>query len=97
MLKPIAPLAILLEGGYNVDATAASTLACAKALFDSAAPPLPSDNCKPSESGLNAIMNAVKSQVELNVISSASPMSLTRNAELSDYMYVEYKQMCRQV
>jgi acetoin utilization deacetylase AcuC-like enzyme len=32
-LRPVAPVAMLLEGGYNLDATAACVEACIRALL----------------------------------------------------------------
>ncbi|KAJ9505546.1 hypothetical protein QJQ45_011854 [Haematococcus lacustris] len=41
LLKPVAPLVLLLEGGYNLSATAASTEACLRVLLGEAPPCLP--------------------------------------------------------
>lgn len=41
-LKALAPLCLLLEGGYNLSATAVATEACLRVLLGEQAPPLPS-------------------------------------------------------
>lgn len=41
MLAPIAPLALLLEGGYNLTATARGTEASLRVLLGERPPPIP--------------------------------------------------------
>ena len=68
LLAPIAPLALLLEGGYNLDATAKGTEASLRVLLGERPPPL-------SKAGAinmlaaTAIREVVKKQVCMVAIS----------------------------
>ena len=63
MLQPVAPLAVLLEGGYNLSATAAATEACLQVLLGTRAPPLPVGDRAPSPLGLAVIQQVIRTQV----------------------------------
>lgn len=63
MLQPVAPLAVLLEGGYNLSATAAATEACLQVLLGNRAPPLPAGDRAPSPLGLAVIQQVIRTQV----------------------------------
>ena len=63
MLQPIAPLAVLLEGGYNLSATAAATEACLRVLLGQRPAPLPLEDRAPSASGLAVIQHVIRTQV----------------------------------
>lgn len=63
MLQPVAPLAVLLEGGYNLSATAAATEACLRVLLGQRPPALPFEDRAPSASGLAVIQHVVGIQV----------------------------------
>lgn len=64
MLQPVAPLAVLLEGGYNLSATAAATEACLRVLLGERAPALPFEDRAPSASGLAVIQHVIRTQVQ---------------------------------
>ncbi|KAL3136994.1 hypothetical protein ABBQ32_006589 [Trebouxia sp. C0010 RCD-2024] len=64
MLQPIAPLAVLLEGGYNLSATAAATEACLRVLLGQRPPVLPFEDRAPSASGLAVIQHVVRTQAQ---------------------------------
>ena len=57
LLQPVAPLALLLEGGYNLAATARGVEACVRALLGEAPAPLPRP-LAPTAVGLGAIARA---------------------------------------
>ena len=63
MLQPVAPLAVLLEGGYNLSATAAATEACLRVLLGKRPPALPFEDRAPSASGLAVIQHVIRTQV----------------------------------
>lgn len=63
MLQPIAPLAVLLEGGYNLSATAAATEACLRVLLGERPAALPFEDRAPSASGMAVIQNVIRTQV----------------------------------
>lgn len=63
MLQPVAPLAVLLEGGYNLSATAAATEACLRVLLGERPPALPFEDRAPSASGLAVIQHVIRTQV----------------------------------
>lgn len=63
MLQPVAPLAVLLEGGYNLSATAAATEACLRVLLGERPPALPFEDRAPSASGLAVIQHVIRIQV----------------------------------
>ena len=63
MLQPVAQLAVLLEGGYNLSATAAATEACLRVLLGQRPPALPFEDRAPSASGLAVIQHVVRTQV----------------------------------
>ena len=63
MLQPIAPLAVLLEGGYNLSATAAATEACLRVLLGERPAALPFEDRAPSASGLAVIQHVIRTQV----------------------------------
>lgn len=63
MLQPVAPLAVLLEGGYNLSATAAATEACLRVLLGETAPALPIGDRAPSPYGLATIQQVIRTQV----------------------------------
>lgn len=65
LLQPVAPLALLLEGGYNLDVTARSVAACMRVLLGERPPPLPSASAVPSASGLATIREVTAEQVHL--------------------------------
>lgn len=58
MLKGVAPLVLLLEGGYNLAATAQSTEACLRVLLGQSPPPLPGPPM-PSRAGALGVMQAL--------------------------------------
>lgn len=64
MLQPVAPLAVLLEGGYNLSATAAATEACLRVLLGQRPPALPFEDRAPSASGLAVIQHVVRTQAQ---------------------------------
>ena len=68
MLQPIAPLAVLLEGGYNLSATAAATEACLRVLLGQRPPPLPLEDRAPSASGLAVIQHVIRTQVHTHIV-----------------------------
>lgn len=61
MLKSIAPLVLLLEGGYNLKATASATEACLRVLLGEQPGSLPGPRT-PSAEGRRAVMEACKVQ-----------------------------------
>ena len=63
MLQPIAPLAVLLEGGYNLSATAAATEACLRVLLGERPPVLPFEQRAPCFSGVAVIQQVMRTQV----------------------------------
>ena len=65
MLAPIAPLALLLEGGYNLDATARGTEASLRVLLGERPPPL-SNAGTINMLAASAIREVVKKQVHLS-------------------------------
>ena len=65
MLQPIAPMAVLLEGGYNLSATAASTEACLRVLLGQRPAALPFEDRAPSAAGLAVIQQVIRTQVSL--------------------------------
>ncbi|GBF97132.1 histone deacetylase [Raphidocelis subcapitata] len=58
LLQPVAPLVLLLEGGYNLTATALSVEACMRALLGEAPPPLPRP-LAPTAVGLAGVARAL--------------------------------------
>lgn len=62
LLAPIAPLAVLLEGGYNLDATARGTEASLRVLLGER-PPALSDAGSINMLAASAIREVVKKQV----------------------------------
>ncbi len=64
LLGAVAPLAILLEGGYNLGATAAGTEATLRVLLGEQPPPLPHAPV-PSAAALSAMQATVQAQVRL--------------------------------
>ncbi|KAL0033146.1 hypothetical protein WJX79_005419 [Trebouxia sp. C0005] len=64
MLQPIAPLAVLLEGGYNLSATAAATEACLRVLLGERPAALPFQDRAPSASGMAVIQNVICTQAK---------------------------------
>ena len=63
MLQPVAPLAVLLEGGYNLSATSAATEACLRVLLGERPPALPFEDRAPSACGLAVIQHVICTQV----------------------------------
>lgn len=59
MLKTLAPSVLLLEGGYNLDATARAVEVCLRVLQGESPPKLPGD-WQTSSTGWMAIMNAMQ-------------------------------------
>ncbi len=57
-LKAVAPIVLLLEGGYNLAATASATEACLRVLLGQSAPPLPGVN-EPTHAGVRAVADAL--------------------------------------
>ena len=71
LLQPVAPMAVLLEGGYNLAATALGTEASLRVLLGERPPPLPNaGNVDPCAAV--AIQNVVNRQV----LSSLGPRML---------------------
>ncbi|DBB13710.1 TPA: hypothetical protein ACH3X3_000725 [Trebouxia sp. C0006] len=64
MLQPIAPMAVLLEGGYNLSATAAATEACLRVLLGERPAALPFQDRAPSASGMAVIQNVIRTQAK---------------------------------
>lgn len=62
MLSAVAPLAVLLEGGYNLQATAAGCEAVLRVLLGQKVPVF-SRPAVPSTAGLMAIQQVIKTQV----------------------------------
>ena len=62
-LQAVAPLVVLLEGGYNLSITAASTEACMRVLLGQRAPRLPEHRRTPSLAGMAVIQHVVRVQV----------------------------------
>jgi histone deacetylase 6 len=65
MLSAVAPLAVLLEGGYNLQATAAGCEAVLRVLLGQKVPAF-SRPAVPSTAGLMAIQQVIKTQVCIN-------------------------------
>eukprot|EP00891_Asterochloris_glomerata_P007510 jgi/Astpho2/7510/Aster-02076 len=61
-LQAVAPLVVLLEGGYNLSITAASTEACMRVLLGQRAPRLPEHRRTPSLAGMAVIQHVVRVQ-----------------------------------
>ena len=61
MLKAVAPCLLLLEGGYNLTSTAASTEACLRVLLGEAPEGLPGQRY-PSASGWKSVQQAIQVQ-----------------------------------
>jgi histone deacetylase 6 len=61
LLRPLAPLVVLLEGGYNLRATAESVEACVRVLAGERPPPLPR-GAAPTAVGLAGIGQALAAQ-----------------------------------
>jgi histone deacetylase 6 len=61
LLRPVAPLVVLLEGGYNLRATAESVEACVRVLAGERPPPLPRP-AVPTEVGLAGVAAALAAQ-----------------------------------
>lgn len=61
VLQPIAPVVLLLEGGYNLAATAASVEACVRVLLGQQ-PARMETPLIPSRAGLSAIASALSVQ-----------------------------------
>ncbi|KAF5828661.1 hypothetical protein DUNSADRAFT_17277 [Dunaliella salina] len=61
LLKAVAPLALVLEGGYNLRATAAATEASLRALLGEQPPALPGPK-QPTMAGVQAIRKALQVQ-----------------------------------
>jgi len=56
-------MAVLLEGGYNLSATAAATEACLRVLLGERPAALPFQDRAPSASGMAVIQNVIRTQV----------------------------------
>ena len=80
MLQPVAPLAVLLEGGYNLSATAAATEACLRVLLGERPPALPFEDRAPSASGLAVIQHVMRTQVRQACLQVAVPWSVSNAA-----------------
>jgi hypothetical protein len=61
LLRPVAPLVVLLEGGYNLRATAESVEACMRVLAGDRPPPLPR-GAAPTAVGLQGVSQALAAQ-----------------------------------
>jgi hypothetical protein len=61
MLKSVAPVVMLLEGGYNLSATATSTEACLRVLLGMTPPPVPGPRT-PGWVGVRGIQAALEAQ-----------------------------------
>ncbi len=72
LLAPIAPLALLLEGGYNLDATAKGTEASLRVLLGERPPPI-SNAGAINMLAATAIREVVKKQVTLLILFGISP------------------------
>lgn len=68
MLQGIAPLAVLLEGGYNQEATAAATGAVVRTLLGQGPQMSADGDYNASSVGLNAIEKAILTQVGLELL-----------------------------
>ena len=68
MLQGIAPLAVLLEGGYNQKATAEATQAVVRTLLGEAPTMSPDRDYNASPVGLAAIEQAILTQVGLYLL-----------------------------
>ncbi|KAL0025680.1 hypothetical protein WJX77_003831 [Trebouxia sp. C0004] len=64
MLQPIAPMTVLLEGGYNLSATAAATEACLRVLLGERPAALPFQDRAPSTSGMAVIQKVICTQAK---------------------------------
>ena len=62
LLRPVAPLVVLLEGGYNLRATAASVEACVRVLCGERPPPLARAAAAPTDVGLAGVGAALAAQ-----------------------------------
>ena len=76
-LQAVAPLVVLLEGGYNLSITAASTEACMRVLLGQRAPRLPEHRRTPSLAGMAVIQHVVRVQVR-TLLSVCLPASAHR-------------------
>jgi Histone deacetylase domain len=66
LLQPVAPLVVLLEGGYNLLATALGVEACLRVLLGDRVPPLPAPAGRaPTAAGTLAVQEALAVQVRL--------------------------------
>ena len=73
LLKAVAPLAVVLEGGYNLAATAAGVEATLRVLLGEQPPKLPRGPlCLPSRTAMMTLSHAISVQVSSN---RAGPMS----------------------
>jgi len=61
MLSTVAPIMLLLEGGYNLSQTAKCTEHCMRVLLGEDPPPLPLD-LQASDRGREAIIEALEAQ-----------------------------------
>ena len=64
-LKQVAPLTVLLEGGYSDTATAKATEACLRVLLGQPAPELPPAGSLPSDNAKRTIQKVIQTQVGL--------------------------------
>lgn len=74
LLKAVAPLVLILEGGYNLASTAASTEACLRVLLGEQPPHLPGPR-HPTHVGLRGIQDAL--MVQARYWRSLRPAALT--------------------
>lgn len=72
LLQPVAPTALLLEGGYNLAATAASVEACVRVLLGEA-PARLSSPLIPTRVGLAGINSALAVQARWDIGGGALP------------------------
>ena len=75
MLGAVAPLAVLLEGGYNLRATAAGCEAVLRVLLGQKVPAF-ARPAVPCTAGLMAIQQVIKQQVRLHIGPEKVPCNL---------------------
>jgi len=63
-LASVGPIMLLLEGGYNLSATAACTEQCMRVLLGETPPSLSADAAPLSEQGRQAIIETLTAQAE---------------------------------
>ena len=94
MLQPLGPMAVLLEGGYNLSATAASTEACLRVLLGQRPAALPFEDRAPSAAGLAVIQQVIRTQVSLP---SDNPQSRSQSnpVDTAAFLASGFRKHCR--